>query len=636
MFNPINLTNGTTVSIPLIENDRYTVNNQPLWGSAKFYYHRGDRVGTVISLLSYSTQCDIKGSIGTGQALNDMCTAMCNNKHDADYYASGTGKVYIDRILAHIVWIIGSFETGGVGLVKTDNNRYSFLAFGGIYSDENETQFVYMWQTATTSNYLGLSESELASCMFYNDEYINDGYTLSLFYDHDNLLFKKTSYEYVNSVAQAAYVYRTEYVDLAGATSNAQYEESWIGGDYLPSVAWIPSDADGVEYPTPWNGYIPIGRNDINPLGLTVRSGSIYGDSEVDDSSPYANAGNAATAGGGGGWNNNCDSSPISPDDQFTIDAVNSGFVTLYNPTEAEIRSFNDFLFSDITDSMSATLKKLISDPLEYIVFIAMTHFKPTVAPNIPIKFCGLDSGVSAPQIKRQVQKLDCGYIEISEQKNMTKSFLSYEPYMKASVFLPYIGTVQINCDDIMGESKLHLVYQIDLLTGSCVAQLEVTRESRSYADSYVPNVVIGEYPGNIYQNLPITATDWRGLFASVINLGAGVATLATGNAAGLGAMASAVIGEKMHANRSGNMGANYGYLGRQKPCLILERPVLHMSDNFQEWEGYPSNLTQSLGELTGYTEIDSSTLWINNDFDGITEDEAELLRSICETGIIL
>ena len=135
---------------------------------------------------------------------------------------------------------------------------------------------------------------------------------------------------------------------------------------------------------------------------------------------------------------------------------------------------------------------------------------------------------------------------------------------------------------------------------------------------------------------MPITATDWRGLFSSVLQFAGGVASLATGNAAGLGAMASAVTGEKQHVSRSGQLGANYGYIGRQTPCIIIERPVLNMPHDFGKWEGYTSSMLVELGTLQGYTELDESTLWVYDEFDGITEREAEMLRSICNSGFYI
>lgn len=633
MFKPINTNKGQTINIPLMSTANYQVDNRNIWITGRFHYNRGERVATCISLSSYCNECDSKGYIGSGQFVYQMCQDMANNKHATEYYASGQGKTYIDLITSHISWIWGNMETGGVGLVKLDSGDYTFISFAGIATDENKSEYLYFFATPTTNNIQKLSRSELSEVVFYNPEYINNDYTLGLYYKPtSDKVARGTFLKYEDGL----YLYTPEESTVRESINDSKYVDAIEPlSKYVPEVFWTIMDSDNNEVLAPWRGYISLGRNDLNTLGLTIRSGSIYGDIGIDSDNPYENAGNATKAGGDGEWANDCDSSPIPSDDQFTIDAINSGFITLYNPTEQDIRDFNNFLFTDISDSMSATLKKLISNPIDYVVFVAMTHFKPAIAPSIPIKFCGIDSGVTAPQITKQVQKLDCGYIELSELK-MTKSFLSYEPYMKASVFLPYIGNVSLNCDDIMGESKLHLVYIIDMLTGSCVAELElVSRESRSYADSYVSNVVIGEYTGNIYQNLPITSTDWRGLFSSVIALGSGLATLATGNSAGLGSIASAVTTEKQHVTRSGNLGANYGYLGRQRPCLILERPVLHMPDDFEKWEGYPSGLTKKLGDLHGYTEIDSTTLWVN-DMDGITEEEADMLRTICENGIIL
>ena len=649
MREPLNMNSGATISIPLLNHDQCRINRGteevPLWTDVfdrtMFYYSRGERQGSVLDLSGYAWQADAKGIIGTTRNVYDMCLAL-RNPHDKSYYESGDGKTYIDLINEKGVWLWGSTSDGGVCIVKCSNDRYVFIGLAGLYQNSTNSNIYYYAFTCTTtgSNDDGLNQGEMTEVMFYNGEYINGIYTCNMLWTPSNLMWQKRDFSYFD-LDITRYIYNTSYVDLLAATNNDQWEAAPpLMKNYLPQAAWTLTNSDGTLYYDN-TGFTGIGRDDSPWLpGYNKVGMSIYGNASVNGNDPYKNAGNATPAGGNGAMNNHCDPSHSTDESQFTTDAINSGFFTLYNPDKTDLQDFNDFLFTDISDSMSTQLKRLISNPLDYVIFIAMVHFHPNTMTTAPIKFCGIDSGVSAPVITKQMQEIDFGTITISEQ-SMTESFLSYEPYMKASVFLPYIGVQHINCDDIMGgtdknPATLSLKYWVDLLTGSCIAQLEVTRPSRSYSDSVVPGVVIGEYTGNVFQNLPLTATDWRGLFGSVLQFAGGVVGLATGNAAGLGAMASAVIGEKQHVSRSGQLGANYGYMGRQRPCLILERPVVHMPDEFGRWEGYTSGMLVELGRLHGYTELDESTLWVYDTFDGITEREAEMLRSICNSGFYI
>ncbi len=633
MREPLIMNSGNTISVPLVEYSDYRVDNHNVWGSTLFHYYRGERIGSVLDLSGYAWQADAKGAMGTQNEIRQMLLDL-RTPNAKSYYDSGTGKTYLDLIKNKVIWLWGDMDEGGVGIAKTNNGRYVFIGLGGLYYNSTNQRYSYFY-TASTAGSLtdGLSAGEMTEVMFYNMEYINNDYTLGVMWTPNSLQWKKYTFEYIDISLQEAFVYDYTITNLTDATNSSEYVNGAPSfNNYFPQVGWVCCDSEGTRYPT--SGYTGIGRNDnYVGEGYSKIGMNIYGGASVGSNDPYGNAGNATAGGGGGDWGNNCDSSPTPDDSQFETDAINSGFFTLYNPDKTDLEDFNDFLFTDITDSMSTQLKRLISNPLDYVIFMAMVHFKPTVGTTAPIKFCGIDSGVSAPVISKQMHKIDCGSITIDESQ-MTSSFLSYEPYMKASVFLPYIGTQIINCDDIMG-GTVHLTYWIDLLTGSCVASLEVTRNSRSYTDSFVSKVVIGEYTGNVYQNLPLTATDWRGLFGSVIQFAGGLAGIATGNAAGLGAMASAVIGEKQHVSRSGQLGANYGYIGRQKPCIILERPVLNMPHDFGSWEGYTSSMIVNLGTLSGYTELDPDTLW-TDDFDGILEEEAQMIKEITSKGFYI
>lgn len=632
MREPLIMNSGNTIAIPYIEKSDYRVHNRNVWGQALFHYHRGERVGSVIDLSGYAWQVDAKGAIGTQSYIYNIVRAL-RSPNTAEYFSSGDGKTYIDLINEKGVWLWGSSSEGGVCIVKSTNDRYLFIGLGGLYYSESENFWSYFYSCSTTgANTDGLNAGEMTEVMFYNPEYTGGDYTLGVMWCPSGMFWKKYDFDYIDVELSTYFIYTSSLENLTGATNNAEYISGMPAfDDYFPKVGWICANSEGTQYSS--YGYTSIGRNDnIVPQGYSKVGMNIYGGASVGSSDPYGNAGNTTTGGGGGGWGNNCDPSHTPDDSQFETDGINSGFFTIYNPDKQDLQDFNDFLFTDITDSMATQLKRLVSNPLDYVLYIAMVHFKPQTSTTEAIKYCGIDSGVAAPVVTKQMQKIDCGSITIEDS---TSSFLSYEPYCKATVFLPYIGIKDINIDDIMS-GTVHLTYWIDLLTGSCVASLEVTRSSRSFSDSYVPGVVIGEYTGNVFQNMPITATDWRGLFGSVLQFAGGAASLATGNAAGLGAMASAVIGEKQHVSRSGQLGANYGYIGRQTPCIIIERPVLNMPHDFGKWEGYTSSMLVELGSLSGYTEIDESTLWVYDAFDGITEREAEMLRSICNTGFYI
>lgn len=578
----------------------------------------------------FGSYMDKLDEMGVGFSNEDQVYNLCQDVrywHSAEYYAEGgTGYNNIQTLLANSVWIYGDEDNGGILLTKV-RNKYGFIAFDGVFEGDDETMYAgtYRYGYQTDINRISghiLSRTELELSTIYFSSYDNN--QIYIMYQPDNEAIKR--YEYPkNPVASIT----EEVTDLIKATDNAQF---YLAANLQmhPYVWWIVCMPDGTSAIN--DNYFPIATvlefTDFHKVG-----GSIFDESFIDETAnPYANGGTATNGGGGGKWSSDSDSTPVPTADQFTVDAINSGFLTLYNPTEAQVRSFNDFLFSGITEDMSAVLKRLVVNPLEYVIFLAQCHFSPPVKTGTyDIKFCGISSGVQAKKVDKQMLMINCGNIILDETKE-TASFLSYNPYFKITAFLPYIGHIVLNTDDVMG-GTLNVKYWIDLLTGSCTAFLSVTRANRGYlGDVSIDEVIIGSYTGNCYLNMPLTSSDWRGLFSSMVQFAGGLISTAGGNASGLGAMASAVLSDKISVSRSGQLGSNFGYMGYQMPYLLLERPIEHLPENFGAWEGFPSNIKCKIGELSGYTELDQDTLWTDG-FDDITDEECEMLRNITSRG---
>lgn len=323
--------------------------------------------------------------------------------------------------------------------------------------------------------------------------------------------------------------------------------------------------------------------------------------------------------------------------DLNSLTAINSGLVTLYRPTQAELSSFASFLYTGITDSIADQLKKLVTNPLDYVIFVALCKFAPPIYGREEIAFCGVGSGVSADKITNQFYDLSCGNITFREQYN---SFLDYSPNSKVKIYLPYCGVHELNIDECMG-STIAVKYRIDLLSGSGVAKVKITRNKRNTApfDCSI-NSYIYEFPCNVYLTMPLSATDWRGTYQSLVSLAGGVITgAATGGIGGAmsiaSSVASAVTSNKVSVNRSGQIGSSYGYLGENKPYLILERPITSIPERFEMWEGLESNITAKVANLSGYTEIDTDTLW-SDSFGHATQEECKMIKDIMNGGVYL
>lgn len=646
----IALNNGTAFDMPILEfGDPNSTSISYNWTKAPFwYYAQGSPTGVFGVLNSFVDAVDalnnpwsrpsaLKGVVDTLQAFD---------WHSPDYFEEGgEGYDLIQTLNSTLVWIVGSFEEGGIGMCKV-GSYYTFVSFDGRYDDIDNNWTYYAYYTGCAELYgewMGCySKTELQFATLCNYTDMESEYPpIWIAYQPDGYLWAYVD-DYVFDIGTGTQKSTWLYNNIQVAMDNSTWFASDLGIHYSPEKPFCCAAMDqsferskGVKvlgYSIPREGYTNDGRN-------------LYGGSEIDqDDNPFSKGGYNSNGGGGGAWDDSSDQGGYTTPDQFTIDALNCGLLTVYNPTENELKDFNDYIFTDITDAMATQLKKLIADPIDYVIFLAMCHFQPTVKnAKEAITFCGINTGVTANVVSPQMQFVNCGTIYISEHSE-TASFLSYDPYFKAHLYLPYVGMVDISVDDIM-DAYISIQYIIDMLTGSCIAQV-IQKRTAKRCDSDVLNeeITIGEYTGNCFENLPLSATDWRGLFQGVIQFAGGLTSVAGGNVAGLGAMASAVMSDKVSVSRSGQLGANYGYMGFQKPYFLFERPNVAIAgdilgkDNkssYGGWQGWTCNIIKRLGNFKGYTEVRPECLWTDS-INGITEDEAAVMKELFSTGVYL
>ena len=87
----------------------------------------------------------------------------------------------------------------------------------------------------------------------------------------------------------------------------------------------------------------------------------------------------------------------------------------------------------------------------------------------------------------------------------------------------------------------------------------------------------------------------------------------------------------KPNFEKSGSMGGMGGMLAVQTPYLILTRPKQALPERQNTFTGYPSFITMSLKDCTGYTEIDS----IHLENIPATESELSEIESLLKGGVI-
>lgn len=307
-----------------------------------------------------------------------------------------------------------------------------------------------------------------------------------------------------------------------------------------------------------------------------------------------------------------------------SVSSNDTGFVAVYHPDKATVRSFSNWLWSIGFDL--DTFKKLFQDPMQAIISLHQIFFTPTNATGSPanIRLGFIDTGISSDYVDDTSFTLDCGSIFVPE---MYKNALDYSPAASAELYLPFIGFRKVNVNDMMGNT-VNVTYNIDIITGACVAFVTVNRGSYQ--------AILYTFSGNCAVELPISSANFNQIIGNVIGIAASVgAAAATGGITAplaLSAAASAATNSQINIEHGGSLTGNVGALSGKKPYLIVTRPKNKTAMNYQHFIGYPANSNITLNQCSGYTRVKDIIL----DSIQATADEKNELEALLKRGVIL
>lgn len=335
------------------------------------------------------------------------------------------------------------------------------------------------------------------------------------------------------------------------------------------------------------------------------------------DNDPYGAGGESVTGGGTGSFDGTGDNVDIPG--LPTLSATSTGFITLFNPSITQLNELSNYMWSNGFDL--ETFKKLFANPMDCILGLSIV---PVAVPNgetSTVSVGNISTGVSMTKAASQYVTVDCGTLIVNEYWG---AYLDYDPYTKAEIYLPYIGTHALSVDDIMGKS-VHVVYHVDILSGACAAYVKCGGS------------VLYTFIGQCSSSIPITGNDWTNVINGVLSIAGAVGSMvATGGASApmaAGMIAStAVNGLKPNVEKSGSMSGTGGMLGIQTPYLILTRPRQALPKRQNTFTGYPSFITSKLDSLSGYTEIEEIHL---ENIPG-TEQELSEIENLLKRGVII
>lgn len=314
---------------------------------------------------------------------------------------------------------------------------------------------------------------------------------------------------------------------------------------------------------------------------------------------------------------------PVSP--LPTKSAVDAGFVTLYNPSNDQLKNLAQYLW---TSDFSTAINKMFSDPMDAILGLSFAPVKPDLAGVKDVSVGFIQTGVTMNIAASQYVQFDCGSVTVKEQWG---NCLDYSPFTKVSIYLPYIGEKPLDIDEVMNNT-IHLYYNIDLLSGACVAQLYFTNNTQ-------PGRVLYSFAGVCTTSIPVNGRDFTQLLNAGLGLVTAGATAAITGGVGATAVASLLINSasnvtaaKPNIQKTSAIASASGLLDIQKPYLIFSYPKQSLPYNYKSYQGYPSNITSQLKNLSGFTMVEQ----IHVENIPATEAEKSQIESLLKGGVLI
>lgn len=410
-------------------------------------------------------------------------------------------------------------------------------------------------------------------------------------------------------------------------------------------------------------GYINANKNQFNNIYRYFLYQIFAGQLPEPVEDPYDsdNYGPGENQGGDGDHDETSDTIavPANP----TLQITSSGMITIFTPDLTQIQDLATKLidpnFFQALGNTFASLDEVILGL--HIVPLTVPYTGPTTA--LSINLLGIAYRVAAELYKASAQILDvdCGTLIVSE---FWGNCLDYNPYTKITIFLPFIGYIDIDADDVMGKT-VGVKYKVDIATGACIAFITAD-------DS-----VMYQYAGNCALTIPVSSNDQSSAIQNIVSIataavtgGAGIAAAGAAVAEAEGALnaatgykeikaaiserdqakahydsvseknkgklagvsANAVVNSKAQFHHGGSLGASAGFMGIKKPYMIIRRPKQMIPDMYGAFNGYPTNTYVKLDDLIGYTRVSDIRLNIPD----ATVDEILECERLLKEGVVL
>lgn len=387
----------------------------------------------------------------------------------------------------------------------------------------------------------------------------------------------------------------------------------------------------------------------------------------LDGDNPYSEAGYTEEDGGDPvkqNWANTSDA--ITPDGLPTKGAVASGMLKVFSPSDTQVANLVDLMFSyNFFDWLQKNLQNLE----ELFVSFGTVPFTVTKGSTQSVTFLGFDISsfthpVTLTEAAEQFYEIDMGSIALNgtdDRIHASNSVFDYSPFSKLGIYLPFVGYQELDIDECRGNT-INLKYRVDIVSGSCVALISLNSDK---------DRCLYQFSGNCLSQIPLGSVDMSSIVQGSINIavalasaGSTAAVSSAGDAfateqADAGKLSDAgknlgshqrgaqvanavsnlnsatvngIMGMKPHFKHSGAIGSTGGQLAVKQPYLFLTTPREAVPKSYQKYCGFPCNITDKLGNFSGYTVVEDIRL------NGLvaTSPEVEEIYNLLKSGVIV
>ena len=319
-----------------------------------------------------------------------------------------------------------------------------------------------------------------------------------------------------------------------------------------------------------------------------------------------------------------------------TMNAMNN-FNSMYALTRAQVNS----LLSELnTSTFINNIQLLFETPIENLISLRCYPFdanarQPASSGDAPIVINVVTMETRGQYLGHFTQPMiSLGSLTVSA---VFGNFLDYAPFTKVEMYLPYIGFVNLDTNEVMGKT-LSIQYAVDYMTGMGTAFVTAdgvmiyTGEGKVGVDVTLG----GRNAAEIAKNNLMTGINTAGGIASTA-AAIGTGGVAAGAMVGMKTLASTtasvIQGNQGHVTKGSIGNSANGFYAPQNAYLIITRPTPAEPAAYASQYGRPSGKTEQLQALTGYTVVDSVHV------EGITngtQDEVTEIERLLKSGVIL